>query len=61
MYKIIISIMVIIFFKDILEPNTFSIKEQNYNNTKFELCHSLHIPFIIKFWIFTEILKNLLR
>jgi len=33
----------IIFFKDILEPNT------------------LHIPFIIKFWIFTEILKNLLR
>ena len=54
MYKIIISIMVfIIFFKDVLEPNTYSIKEQ-INNT-------LHIPFIIKFWIFTEILKNLLR
>ena len=44
----------IIFFKDILEPNTYSIKEQINNNT-------LQIPFIIKFWIFTEILKNLLR
>jgi|694.fasta_scaffold30425_4 hypothetical protein len=51
MYKIIISIMVfIIIFKDVLE-----------SNTKFESYHTLHIPFIIKFWIFTEILKNLLR
>jgi len=61
MYKIIIVIIIFIIYKDILEPNTYNIKEYYNNSTNIELCHSLNIPFIVKFWIFTEIFKNILR